>query len=127
MPYPNHVEVNSLTGEITETSVTNEWVLATKPNHYRLSTDKAQVVANGVDFATITIQRVSPPLIDDSQPDVPGTGTVLILVGDEPAQPATLDISGEGKIGIPVTELGAFKVRLSDAYAADNEIELEGI
>ena len=126
MPYANHVIVGA-SGTITEVPVTNEWILSVKRSHYHLSADKTQIVTGGVDFATITIQRMTPPLVDDSQSPVAGAGQVVVIVGNEPEQIVPLDANGTATVEIPTVAVGSFTVRLSEQYGADMIVTLEGV
>jgi hypothetical protein len=86
MVYPDRVVYDftlPLEAHKTYIPVDNAWVLANKQNTLNLTSDKSQITADGLDYATVTVQLKTPRLTDDSYNDVVWSGEVTLNDGLE--------------------------------------------
>lgn len=104
--------------------ITDEWVIAHKPNTLYITSDKAQITANGTDIATITVQLRTPILTDDTYDNVSEAGDVTILV-DGVADVVTLNAIGTGTTTVASVEVGTFNIK-GDSLDS-NILQLEAI
>ncbi len=118
----DRLECNAITMELISTPQTDEWRLTTFSNQYILSSDKLTIAADGVEIATISIQRKTPKLLDGSQGDVPGVGSVRIYAGKE-SEVVDLDENGAGQTTISAIMAGVILIHAE----IGNEIEIEAI
>jgi hypothetical protein len=86
MPYPDRV-VYDLSLPVDEQKsyvpIDDTWVLENKQNTLSLTSDKAQITADGADYATITVQLQTPRLTDDSYNNAVWSGVVTLSDGLE--------------------------------------------
>lgn len=78
MAYEPIYSKDTTTGLLTLIPVTDEWILAHKPNQIDMQLSKTTITADGVDSATLTITMLSPVLTDGSQPII-ATNEILEL------------------------------------------------
>ncbi len=107
------------TGEIEYVEVTNEWLLANKPDSLRLSLDRDVIEADGVDAATLTMQLVNP-LGKNKR----GKFTVVIQIDDFQVA-FTSNKNGKATDEITTVEVGSFEIQA--ANMPSNTVILEGI
>jgi len=122
MPSNDHKQYrmmhNVATGEVEYIEVTDEWLLANKPDYLRLLLDKEIIEAGGSDVAMLTIQLVNP-LGKNKRNRFEAT----IVIDD-----VALEITGNGngKATIPVVsvEPGIFEITARDMPSDTLELEV---
>jgi hypothetical protein len=117
MGYAQRCEVTP-DGEQIWYDVDDAWVLANKPHTLLLTIDKVQIIGDGEDTATVTIQLRTPILTDGTYQNVAQSDDITLLIDDNVAV-VTLDGSGAGTHQIASVEVGVFDVR---GYSHDSNI-----
>lgn len=124
MVYGKNLIINVQTGETVEEEVTDAWILENKPDALRLTTDKQQIRADGEDQVLVTVQLVTPPLVDGRQNPVAQSVSVRLRVDDQVVT-VDLDQNGQGTLAVTSIENGQFVIAGEDLIA--NELTLEVI
>ncbi len=132
MVYADRIEFkpNPETGEWEQiaTPVTDEWIKANKPNQWLLTADKVQIASDGIDTATVTIQRVTAPLLDDSRENVLDIGSVRFgVVDSDDLETISIDANGQGSDTVTSDTVGTFQLHCDPDDGESNTIEIEVI
>lgn len=122
--YPDRIIYDG--NDKTSIAVTNEWVLANKPCRVQLTSDKSQIISDdtGSDLATITVQLLTPLLIDGTQDNVDETIDVVIAIENN-------EISVSLVNGIGTIQVGAASPKIIDiigvTYDANGILQIEAV
>ena len=125
MAYPDRVIHNIETRESTTVAVTDEWVLANKPNIALLSLSAAQIISDNIDSSVLTVTLQTPELIDGSHDAVPSSETVQIQIDADVDYIDVVLTGGVGTTNLTSDTAGDFIIKCV-TYESD-EITLEVI
>lgn len=75
-----HLLINATTGEITETPVTDEWILANRSPEIELTISSQNATVNQV--LTLSAQLYTAPLTDGNRQALSDNLSILIRIGD---------------------------------------------
>lgn len=122
MVYGKNLIFDAQTGEMVEEMVDDAWILERKPNQLLLTLDKEQIRANGKDQALVTVQLVSPLLVNGRQNPVAKSDTVHLRVDD---QVVALDLDQKGQATLIITSVEAGVFGIVGEEMITNELTLE--
>lgn len=112
----------------TTIPVTNEWIKEYKSNRWLLITDKIQIASDDIETATVTLQRITAPLLDASHENVLGIGSVRFgVVGSDDLETIDIDANGTGTETITSDTIGIFQLATVPDDGESNIIEIEVI
>ena len=112
----NRIEHDATSGQVRYVPIDDAWKLANWPDRLAIEADKLQIVANGEDAATISVQWLNP--LGQAKG---GADSVTLLVDDEEV-PVTL-VNGAGTVQVVAVEAGTFQVKAAEMGSLTLEIE----